>query len=72
MAGQGRLQGQDRPAVTHPSSIHARHCLIRLSRDNHRTRYTASLASLRARDKSDDVAGVGCGGNIWVQSAKYS
>ncbi|KAG8323852.1 hypothetical protein J6590_106000, partial [Homalodisca vitripennis] len=30
----GCLQGQDRLAVTHPSSCHARRCLIRLSCDN--------------------------------------
>ncbi|KAG8283997.1 hypothetical protein J6590_003689, partial [Homalodisca vitripennis] len=41
MAGQlGCLQGQDRSAVTDPSSSHARRCLIRLSRDNRCTRYT--------------------------------
>ncbi|KAG8298955.1 Disintegrin and metalloproteinase domain-containing protein 17 [Homalodisca vitripennis] len=35
MPGQADcLQGQDRSAVTHPSSNHARRCLIRLSRDN--------------------------------------
>ncbi|KAG8309842.1 hypothetical protein J6590_075648 [Homalodisca vitripennis] len=45
MAGQaGRLQGQDRSAVTYPSSSHARRCLIWLSCDNRRTRYTAPLA----------------------------
>ncbi|KAG8301034.1 hypothetical protein J6590_062098 [Homalodisca vitripennis] len=45
MAGQaGRLQGQDRSAVNYPSSGHARRCLIRLSCDNRRTRYTAPLA----------------------------
>ncbi|KAG8272636.1 hypothetical protein J6590_037931 [Homalodisca vitripennis] len=44
MAGQaGRLQGQDRSAVTYPSSGHARRCLIWLSCDNRRTRYTAPL-----------------------------
>ncbi|KAG8330301.1 hypothetical protein J6590_066439 [Homalodisca vitripennis] len=44
MAGQaGRLQGQDRSAVTHPSSSHARRCLMWLSFDNHSTRYTAKL-----------------------------
>ncbi|KAG8289845.1 hypothetical protein J6590_096101 [Homalodisca vitripennis] len=38
MAGQaGRLQGQDRSAVTCPSSSHARRCLIWLSCDNRRT-----------------------------------
>ncbi|KAG8241070.1 hypothetical protein J6590_095216 [Homalodisca vitripennis] len=36
----GRLQEQDRSAVTHPSSSHARRCLIRLSCDNSCTRYT--------------------------------
>ncbi|KAG8301452.1 hypothetical protein J6590_053525 [Homalodisca vitripennis] len=36
------LQGQDRSAV-HPSSSHARRCLIWLSRDNRRTRYTTPL-----------------------------
>ncbi|KAG8279643.1 hypothetical protein J6590_100299 [Homalodisca vitripennis] len=42
MAGQaGRLQGQDRSAVNYPSSGHARRCLIWLSCDNRRTRYTA-------------------------------
>ncbi|KAG8312160.1 hypothetical protein J6590_028388 [Homalodisca vitripennis] len=35
------LQKQDRSAVTHPGSSHARRCLIRLSRDNRRTHYTA-------------------------------
>ncbi|KAG8250971.1 hypothetical protein J6590_089138 [Homalodisca vitripennis] len=45
MAGQaGRLQGQDRSAVTCPSSSHARRCLIWLSCDNRRTHYTAPLA----------------------------
>ncbi|KAG8284697.1 hypothetical protein J6590_097376, partial [Homalodisca vitripennis] len=45
MAGQaGCLQGQDRSAVTHPSSSHARRCLIRLSCDNRCTCYTAPLA----------------------------
>ncbi|KAG8276154.1 hypothetical protein J6590_071390 [Homalodisca vitripennis] len=40
MAGQaGRLQGQDRSAVTCPSSSHARRCLIWLSCDNRRTHY---------------------------------
>ncbi|KAG8336558.1 hypothetical protein J6590_042075 [Homalodisca vitripennis] len=44
MAGQvGCLQGQDRSAVTHPSSSHARRCLIWLSCDNRCTRYTAPL-----------------------------
>ncbi|KAG8300057.1 hypothetical protein J6590_085743 [Homalodisca vitripennis] len=38
MAGQaGRLQGQDRSAVTCPSSSYARRCLIWLSCDNRRT-----------------------------------
>ncbi|KAG8272988.1 hypothetical protein J6590_030595 [Homalodisca vitripennis] len=47
MAGQaGCLQGQDRSAVTYPSSSHAQRCLIRLSCDNHCTRYTAPLATL--------------------------
>ncbi|KAG8280782.1 hypothetical protein J6590_073174 [Homalodisca vitripennis] len=36
------LQGQDHSAVTHPSSRHARRCLIWLSSDNRCTRYTAS------------------------------
>ncbi|KAG8262272.1 hypothetical protein J6590_055478 [Homalodisca vitripennis] len=41
MAGKaGCLQGQDRLAVTHPSSSHARRCLIWLSCDNRCTRYT--------------------------------
>ncbi|KAG8315320.1 hypothetical protein J6590_073374 [Homalodisca vitripennis] len=45
MAGQvGCLQGQDRSAATHPSGSHARRCLIWLSCDNRRTRYTAPLA----------------------------
>ncbi|KAG8292839.1 hypothetical protein J6590_030298 [Homalodisca vitripennis] len=45
MAGQaGRSQGQDRSTVTYPSSGHARLCLIWLSCDNRRTRYTAPLA----------------------------
>ncbi|KAG8328433.1 hypothetical protein J6590_001102 [Homalodisca vitripennis] len=35
MVGQAScMQGQDRSAVTHLSSSHARHCLIRLSCDN--------------------------------------
>ncbi|KAG8262689.1 hypothetical protein J6590_049237 [Homalodisca vitripennis] len=47
MVGQaGCLQGQDRSAVTHPSSSHSRRCLIRLSRDN-RPRYTASSCRQR-------------------------
>ncbi|KAG8326135.1 hypothetical protein J6590_049521 [Homalodisca vitripennis] len=33
----GRLPGQDRSAVTCPSSGHVRRCLIRLSCDNRRT-----------------------------------
>ncbi|KAG8291842.1 regulation of ligase activity protein [Homalodisca vitripennis] len=46
MAGQaGCLQGQDRSAVTHPSSIHTRCCLVRLSCDNRCVRYTAPLAN---------------------------
>ncbi|KAG8316401.1 hypothetical protein J6590_051493 [Homalodisca vitripennis] len=46
MAGQaGRLQGQDRSAVTCPSSSHARRCWIWLSCDNRRTHYTAPLAT---------------------------
>ncbi|KAG8326306.1 hypothetical protein J6590_046578 [Homalodisca vitripennis] len=45
MAGQaGCLQGQDRSAVTHSSSSHARRSLFRLSCDNSRTRYTLPLA----------------------------
>ncbi|KAG8255240.1 hypothetical protein J6590_095494 [Homalodisca vitripennis] len=40
----GCLQGQDRSAVTHPSSSHALRCLIQLSCDNRCTRYTAPLA----------------------------
>ncbi|KAG8278104.1 hypothetical protein J6590_027359 [Homalodisca vitripennis] len=47
-AGQaGRLQGQDRSAVTCPSSSHARRCLIWLSCDNRRTHYTAPLAAYK-------------------------
>ncbi|KAG8263702.1 hypothetical protein J6590_027635 [Homalodisca vitripennis] len=46
MAGQaGYLQGKDRSAVTHPSSSHARRCLIWLSCDNSCTRYTAPLGN---------------------------
>ncbi|KAG8336890.1 Vesicle-mediated ER to Golgi transport protein [Homalodisca vitripennis] len=44
------LQGQDRSAVTHSSSSHARRCLILLSRDNRCTRYTAPLATTRCVD----------------------
>ncbi|KAG8320188.1 hypothetical protein J6590_075002 [Homalodisca vitripennis] len=45
MAGQtGCLQGQNRSAVTHPCSSHARRYWIRLSCDIHRTLYTAPLA----------------------------
>ncbi|KAG8274208.1 hypothetical protein J6590_004230 [Homalodisca vitripennis] len=40
----GCLQGQGRSAATHPSSSHARRCLIRLSCDNRCTRYTTPLA----------------------------
>ncbi|KAG8304731.1 hypothetical protein J6590_086893 [Homalodisca vitripennis] len=44
MVGQaGCLQGLDLSAVTHPSSSHARRCLIQLFWDNHCTRYTAPL-----------------------------
>ncbi|KAG8262219.1 hypothetical protein J6590_057076 [Homalodisca vitripennis] len=46
MGQAGRLQGQDRSAVTCPSSGHARRCLIWLSCDNRRTRYTAPLAKI--------------------------
>ncbi|KAG8296094.1 hypothetical protein J6590_065081 [Homalodisca vitripennis] len=46
MAGQaGCLQGQDRSAATHPSSSHARRCLIRLSCDNRCTLYTTPFDS---------------------------
>ncbi|KAG8262468.1 hypothetical protein J6590_052113 [Homalodisca vitripennis] len=38
------FQGQDRSAVTHPSSSHARRCLIWLYCNNRRTLYTAPLA----------------------------
>ncbi|KAG8268068.1 hypothetical protein J6590_036633 [Homalodisca vitripennis] len=45
MASQaGRLQGQNRPTITHASSGHARRCLIRLFRDNRHTRCTTPLA----------------------------
>ncbi|KAG8318927.1 hypothetical protein J6590_102392, partial [Homalodisca vitripennis] len=45
MAGEaGCLQGQDRSAVTHPSSTYARRFLIRLYCDNRFTRYTPPLA----------------------------
>ncbi|KAG8313380.1 hypothetical protein J6590_001848 [Homalodisca vitripennis] len=63
MAGQaGRLQGQDRSAVTCPSSSHARRCLIWLSCDNRRTHYTAPLArsagTVRLAVEADGGAGV--------------
>ncbi|KAG8248346.1 hypothetical protein J6590_042967 [Homalodisca vitripennis] len=46
MAGQaGCLQGQDHSAVTYSSSSHAQRCLIWLSGDNRRTRYTTPLAN---------------------------
>ncbi|KAG8321188.1 hypothetical protein J6590_051463 [Homalodisca vitripennis] len=38
-----RLHGKDISAGTHPSSSHARRCLIFLSRDNRRNHYTAPL-----------------------------
>ncbi|KAG8283749.1 hypothetical protein J6590_011119 [Homalodisca vitripennis] len=41
----GCLQGQDRSAVTHPSSSHARRCLIWLSHDNRHTHFTTPLAN---------------------------
>ncbi|KAG8291789.1 hypothetical protein J6590_052754 [Homalodisca vitripennis] len=45
VAGQaGCMQGQDRLAITQPSSSHARRCLMWLSCDNCCTRYTAPLA----------------------------
>ncbi|KAG8316510.1 hypothetical protein J6590_049636 [Homalodisca vitripennis] len=51
MAGQvGCFQGQDRSAVTHPSSSHARRCSVRLSCDNRCTRYTTPLATPRIED----------------------
>ncbi|KAG8321612.1 hypothetical protein J6590_043197 [Homalodisca vitripennis] len=51
MAGQaGCLQGQDRSAVTYPSRSHARRCLIWLSCDNRRTRYTTPLAIICLQD----------------------
>ncbi|KAG8313880.1 hypothetical protein J6590_104965, partial [Homalodisca vitripennis] len=44
-AGQpGCLQGQDRSAVTHQCSSHARRCFIRLSCGNRCTRCTTPLA----------------------------
>ncbi|KAG8304156.1 hypothetical protein J6590_100986 [Homalodisca vitripennis] len=44
MAGQtGCLQGQDRSAIIHPSSSHARRYWIQLSCDNRHTRFTAPL-----------------------------
>ncbi|KAG8306925.1 hypothetical protein J6590_036003 [Homalodisca vitripennis] len=39
----GRLEGQDRSAVTHPSSSRARRGLIRLSSYDRRTRSTVPL-----------------------------
>ncbi|KAG8320915.1 hypothetical protein J6590_057308 [Homalodisca vitripennis] len=56
MAGQaGRLQGQDRSAVTYPSSSHARRCLIWLSCDNRRTRYTAPFnGRLKIKDDAQN------------------
>ncbi|KAG8281247.1 hypothetical protein J6590_062860 [Homalodisca vitripennis] len=53
MAGQaGYLQGHDRSAVTHPSSSHARRCLIRLSCDDRCIRYTAPLALAAAQPQT--------------------
>ncbi|KAG8288165.1 hypothetical protein J6590_023530 [Homalodisca vitripennis] len=52
------LQGQDRPAATHPSSSHARRCLIRSSRDNHRTHYTVPLAMNQCACKTLQEANV--------------
>ncbi|KAG8246024.1 hypothetical protein J6590_094191, partial [Homalodisca vitripennis] len=42
--GRAGLQGQDRSEVTHPSSSHARRCLIQLFCDNRCTSYTSPLA----------------------------
>ncbi|KAG8314265.1 hypothetical protein J6590_096709 [Homalodisca vitripennis] len=42
----GCLQGQNRSEVTYLNSSHARRCLIRLSCDNHCTRYTAKLTEI--------------------------
>ncbi|KAG8318823.1 hypothetical protein J6590_104876, partial [Homalodisca vitripennis] len=70
MAGQaGRLQGQDRSAVTCPSSNHARRCLIWLSCDNHRTHYTAPLATVWDQESEKDgkivsVLGLDCNPNF--------
>ncbi|KAG8280271.1 hypothetical protein J6590_085361 [Homalodisca vitripennis] len=51
MVGQaGCLQGLDLSAVTHPSSSHARRCLIQLSWDNRCTRYTAPLTVVWIHD----------------------
>ncbi|KAG8330017.1 hypothetical protein J6590_073331 [Homalodisca vitripennis] len=51
-AGQADcLQRQDRSAVTHTSSNHARRCLIRLSCDNQYTRYTAPLALEHSKNR---------------------
>ncbi|KAG8326273.1 hypothetical protein J6590_046542 [Homalodisca vitripennis] len=55
MAGEADcLQGQDRSAVTHPNSSHAGRCLIWLSCDNRRIRYTAPLAT-RMQYKSKGI-----------------
>ncbi|KAG8283764.1 hypothetical protein J6590_011135 [Homalodisca vitripennis] len=44
MAGQADcLQGHDRSAATHPSSSHARPCLIWLSRHNRRAAVPTAL-----------------------------
>ncbi|KAG8282102.1 hypothetical protein J6590_044845 [Homalodisca vitripennis] len=46
----GCLQGLDLSAVTHPSSSHARRCLIQLSWDNRCTRYAAPLTVVWIHD----------------------
>ncbi|KAG8281102.1 hypothetical protein J6590_065687 [Homalodisca vitripennis] len=41
MTGQAGCLHKHRSAVTHPSSIHARRCLMRSSQDNRCTRYNS-------------------------------
>ncbi|KAG8272202.1 hypothetical protein J6590_046080 [Homalodisca vitripennis] len=60
MAGQaGCLQGQDRSAVTHPSSSHARRCLMRLSCDNRPAcREGTARREAKKSERRADIGGV--------------
>ncbi|KAG8292665.1 hypothetical protein J6590_034858 [Homalodisca vitripennis] len=58
--GRAGLQRRDCSAVTHPSSSHARRCLIWLSRDNRCTCYTAPLAVIVQKETEVHGMSYGC------------